>query len=153
MYMPKYYTMVSGEGKAPYALLAFDNVLRDAGIGDYNLVKVSSILPPNCEYQNCITIPKGSAVLAAYATITVADGDIGKTGVAIGIPSSIQDNGVIFEYSTNNKNENAGSIAEKMCIDALENRGKTIGSTMKSNKTIKGEKGAFSAAISAVVMW
>lgn len=57
---PQSYMLVSGIGKAEYPLVTFDNALRDAGIGDYNLVKVSSILPPKCIRKNVIDIKQGS---------------------------------------------------------------------------------------------
>ena len=57
-YEPHYYTLVSGIGKSQFPLVAFDNALRDAGIGDYNLVRVSSILPPNCKFCDKIAIKK-----------------------------------------------------------------------------------------------
>ena len=44
----KNYTIVSGVGKGLTSLSAFDNALLNAGVGDYNLVKVSSILPAKC---------------------------------------------------------------------------------------------------------
>ena len=39
--------ITSGKAEGPSKLNAFDNALLDAGIGDVNLIKVSSILPKN----------------------------------------------------------------------------------------------------------
>ena len=50
--VPKYAFIVSGCGKAKEKLASFEMALRDAGIAEYNLVKVSSILPPNCKIIN-----------------------------------------------------------------------------------------------------
>jgi pyruvoyl-dependent arginine decarboxylase len=47
---------VNGIGKSQYPLVAFDNALRNAGIGDFNLVKVSSIIPASCVYQERILV-------------------------------------------------------------------------------------------------
>jgi len=44
--LPSQFFMVAGKGDSEYALNAFDLALLDAGIGNLNLIKVSSILPP-----------------------------------------------------------------------------------------------------------
>ncbi|MCJ7816384.1 MAG: pyruvoyl-dependent arginine decarboxylase [Candidatus Aenigmarchaeota archaeon] len=36
-----------GTGEGPTALAAFDKALYDAGIGNYNLIKLSSVIPGN----------------------------------------------------------------------------------------------------------
>ena len=42
---PTEYRLSSGTGTSPHELVAFDNALLSAGISNYNLLKVSSILP------------------------------------------------------------------------------------------------------------
>ena len=42
-------SITSGKAEGPTILNAFDNALLDAGIGDVNLIKVSSILPTGAE--------------------------------------------------------------------------------------------------------
>jgi len=46
--VPKKVFFVSGKGFHKTKLAAFEQALRDAGIEKYNLVSVSSILPPYC---------------------------------------------------------------------------------------------------------
>lgn len=46
--MPKKVFFTKGVGKHRHELQAFELALRDAGIEKYNLVSVSSILPPGC---------------------------------------------------------------------------------------------------------
>ncbi len=41
--------MVRGVGKEKERLASFEMALRDAGIAEYNLVKVTSIFPPHCK--------------------------------------------------------------------------------------------------------
>ena len=50
--VPKFAFTTSGRGIAKEKLASFEMALRDAGIAEYNLVKVSSILPPNCKIIN-----------------------------------------------------------------------------------------------------
>jgi arginine decarboxylase len=51
-----------GIGHGDEKILSFENALRDAQISCYNLVKVSSILPANCEE---ITVQEGIKLLSA----------------------------------------------------------------------------------------
>ncbi len=42
-------TVTSGSGEGETPLAAFDNALKDAGVYNYNLIKLSSVIPPNSE--------------------------------------------------------------------------------------------------------
>ncbi len=46
--LPKFVFFVKGKGYHASKLGSLEQALRDAGIAKYNLVKVSSILPPHC---------------------------------------------------------------------------------------------------------
>jgi arginine decarboxylase len=50
MLLPKKVFLVCGEGCHEDPLMSFELALRDAGIEKFNLVPVSSILPPGCEF-------------------------------------------------------------------------------------------------------
>src|SRR5512138_3787561 len=52
------------------ALNAFDNALLAAGIGNVNLVKVSSIVPPDVDIVDLPAIKAGALVPTAYAAIS-----------------------------------------------------------------------------------
>ncbi len=45
--------IVSGKDEGPTRLNAFDNALTDAGIGDVNLIKVSSMLGKTHKLKTC----------------------------------------------------------------------------------------------------
>ncbi len=49
MYVPKQLFFTKGVGTHREKLSSFELALRDASIACYNLVRVSSIFPPNCE--------------------------------------------------------------------------------------------------------
>lgn len=49
MYLPKRMFLTKGAGKSKERLTSFELALRDAGIAEYNLVRVSSIFPPHCK--------------------------------------------------------------------------------------------------------
>jgi len=151
MFKPTKYTIVSGIGRSKYPLVAFDAALQDAGIGDYNLVKVSSIMPANCEYRDKIEIENGSIIFTAFATMTITEGETGSTGVAVAIPINPEHSGVIFENSAQDFSAEKNVIA--MAKQAMENRNKEYAEIKSSSKTATGEKGIFTSIISAVSMW
>lgn len=148
---PTHYTIVSGAGKGEHALSAFDNALLDAGIGDYNLVKVSSILPPACKFCETIDAPKGSIIFTAFGTVTIQDGEIGSTAVAVAIPDDDKQNGVIFEHHSNDATSE--KLVVEMCKNAMGIRSRSVAEIKFSSKTATGESGLYTALISAVAMW
>lgn len=152
-FKPRHFKMVSGIGKSLFPLAAFDNALRNAGIGDYNLVKVSSILPANCAYTENILLDNGSILYAAYSTLTVKEYETGITSVAVAVPLSEKDSGVIFECSLIDAKCDLENIAREMCIEAMKNRGKDVSKVISSSEKVRGEPQIFISSISAVVMW
>jgi arginine decarboxylase len=56
MYVPTKMFFTKGVGTHREQLTSFEMALRDARIACYNLFRVSSIFPPNCEE---VTIDKG----------------------------------------------------------------------------------------------
>lgn len=62
--------IVSGNDEGPTKLNAFDNALSDAGIGDVNLIKVSSMLGPNTEIVDLQDFKPGSMVNCVLAEVT-----------------------------------------------------------------------------------
>lgn len=153
MFTPRFYKIVSGRGESSFPLAAFDKALCNAGIGDFNLVKVSSILPANCVYNEKITLKSGSILYAAYATITIKKGEKGQTAVAVAIPDNKDENGVIFENSLMNDTGDCELIVKNMCQEAMNQRNRIIKEIKKSSQNILGVEDKFVSAISAVVMW
>lgn len=64
---PKLVCLASGAAEGDSELTAFDNALRKAGIGDVNLVRVSSIVPPGAVLSSLPDLPMGTLTPAAYA--------------------------------------------------------------------------------------
>ncbi|MDO5848272.1 MAG: arginine decarboxylase, pyruvoyl-dependent [Methanobrevibacter sp.] len=78
--------IVSGKDEGPTKLNAFDNALTNAGIGDVNLIKVSSMLAGNTEVQEIVPLKPGSMVNCVLSTITSdKPGDILTAVVAVAI--------------------------------------------------------------------
>jgi arginine decarboxylase len=71
---PANYFFAKGHAEGYMELNAFDAALLDAGIGNTNLVKMSSILPPGCLQIQPLPLPPGCLVPVAYSAITCRRG-------------------------------------------------------------------------------
>ena len=67
---PRLVCLASGAAEGDSGLTAFDNALRKGGIGDVNLMRVSSIVPPGAKMSPLPDLPMGSLTPAAYAVET-----------------------------------------------------------------------------------
>ena len=93
--------ITSGKAEGPSKLNAFDNALLDAGIGDVNLIKVSSIIPANSEFVELPKLKPGdmtNCVLAHAASNQ--KGDIITAVIAVAISN---DFGCVVEHSEVNE--------------------------------------------------
>ncbi len=105
---PNIYSLKCAYGESISQLNAFDTALLKSGVGNVNLVKMSSILPPNCRYKENIVLPPGDLVPVAYASISSdKKGELISASVALGIPKDKSKNGLIMEY------ENIGITKEE----------------------------------------
>lgn len=80
-------SIVSGKDEGPTKLNAFDNALSDAGIGDVNLIKVSSMLAGNTEICELPKLKAGAmvnCVLSEIASDNPGDEITAVVAVAIG---------------------------------------------------------------------
>lgn len=62
--------IVSGKDEGPTKLNAFDNALSKAGIGDVNLIKVSSMLAGNAEIKKLPKLKAGAMVNCVLSEVT-----------------------------------------------------------------------------------
>ena len=56
---PKKFTIVTGHAEGATPLNAYDHALLASGLGNLNLLRLSSILPPGAEYVEKLEIPPG----------------------------------------------------------------------------------------------
>ena len=62
--------IVSGKDEGPTKLNAFDNALTDAGIGDVNLIQVSSMISGNAKIETLPKLKAGAMVNCVLSEIT-----------------------------------------------------------------------------------
>ncbi len=112
----------SSEGATP--LNAFDAALLKSGIGNTNLIKISSILPPNCQLMDHPpSIEPGKLIPVAYGTIfSDIPGEKIAAGVAVAIPEDPALPGVIMEYSSRGHKEEIETIVRGMAEEAFRVR-------------------------------
>ena len=128
-YIAHEYCISYGVGESDKGLPSFDKALLDAGVGNYNLVKLSSTLPADCKQIDVRKISEhikeGSLLPTAYATITSdKKGESIVSVIGVGHPKDKTKVGVIMEYSAKNKSvEEANKILDSMIIEAFNERG------------------------------
>ena len=118
---PASYTLAVGAAAGPTPMNAFDNALLVAGIGNVNLMKVSSILPPGAKFVESLEIPPGSLVPTAYCTWT-SEIPNEPIAAAVGVGLSRDSFGVIMEYAGTGTREYAESEVSRMLEAAFQQR-------------------------------
>src|SRR5215470_3739361 len=92
-------SMTAGTAEGGTPLNAFDNALLAAGIGNVNLIKVSSIVPPEVDIVDWPQIKPGALVPTASAAMTRSTPrQILPAAVAYALPLDRPKPGVIMEF-------------------------------------------------------
>ena len=126
--------IVCGKDEGPTKLNAFDNALSDAGIGDMNLIKVSSMLSGNAEICDLPKLKAGSMVNCVLSKITSDNsGDEIMAVIAVAIGNEL---GCVVETTGTNENiENLEKEAEFMVRYMMEKRGVEINDLIVKSST------------------
>ena len=133
--------IVSGKDEGPTKLNAFDNALTDAGIGDVNLIKVSSMLAGNAKIEELPQLKPGSMVNCVLSEVTSdTPGDKITAVIAIAIGEKL---GCVVETTGINKTEEELiKEAEMMVTYMMEKRGVEIKEMKVESSTTTVEKTA-----------
>src|SRR5947209_18051515 len=106
---------------------AFDNALLVAGIGNINLIKISSILPPDVPVIELPKIKLGALIPTAYAAMTSeTPGETIAAAVGYAIPDDPAKNGVIMEFHGIASRAEAERQIHLMLDEAFRVRGEII---------------------------
>lgn len=118
-------TVGRAEGGTP--LNAFDNALLAAGIGNINLIKVSSIVPPDVSIVELPKIKPGALIPAAYAAATSeVPGETVAAAVGYALPDDPARAGVIMEFHGVATRDDAERAIQTMLDEAFRVRGEAI---------------------------
>lgn len=153
--LPTNFYITSGFGLDSDALVSFDKALIDANISNYNLLKISSILPPYCTQSKSISSKFGSPLLTAYGTLSSNKiNTIISSAVAVGIPKRESDVGVIMEGSSF---ENSKLLEKRVCNmvkKAMKNHQIELSNIISSSvECVVNHDGIFATTISAIVLF
>lgn len=148
---PQRFMIVASAAEANHALTAFDAALLNAGLGNVNLVRLSSILPPGCrEEENGIDFPPGSFVPTAYGTFSSeVKGE--HIAAAVGIGFTAGSFGVIMEHAGYCSAGAARNKVEAMIEEAFLNRGLILNGLKIRTVEHKVEKAG--AVLAVVALW
>jgi arginine decarboxylase len=128
--MTKRITMAAataGHAEGGSSLNAFDNALLTAGIGNINLIKVSSIVPPEVSLVELPKVRPGALVPTAYAAITSeTPGQTLAAAVGYALPDDPAKNGVIMEFHGVATRPEAERAIDAMLEEAFQVRGEAI---------------------------
>jgi arginine decarboxylase len=123
---PDIYFLCSGSSEGQAELTSFDGALLASGIGNTNLIRLSSILPPHCAQVQPFIPRQGSFLPIAYAAITSSTpGEIISAAVSVAIPDDRSLNGVIMEHSSTASLEVVEKKVRALAVEAMEMRGIT----------------------------
>lgn len=152
-----FYKIDAGHGTGNHRLNAFDRALLDAGCGNYNLLRVSSILPPAAVQSKTISLPEGSLLSVAYASVMAEPGQYGESvisaAVAIGIPEDKTQVGVIMEYSSRCDKQQAINQVVSMVKTAMADRGIETFSTVSSADSCNTSFDSYACAFAYVAIF
>jgi arginine decarboxylase len=117
----------AGHAEGGSSLNAFDNALLAAGIGNINLIKVSSIMPPEVAVVELPKIRPGAIIPTAYAAITSeTPGEMLAAAVGYALPDDPAKNGVIMEFHGVATQAEAEQAIDTMLEEAFRVRGEVI---------------------------
>lgn len=150
---PTNYLITSGTGEDYFELVSFDKALFQSRVANYNLVRVSSILPPGCNEKKEIDINEGSILYTAYSHICSNEEGVISAAIAVAIPYAADNIGVIMEYSCFQPKEYAIEQVIRMVKESMKVRRIQIKEIKYTAAETFAHAGSFSSAFAAIAMW
>lgn len=154
--LPNAYFLVSGKGEGNTSLNAFDHAIMNAGVGNTNLIRLSSILPPNAKKINPISLPYGALVPIAYSFFSTIGNKVISASLSVGIPKDITKPGLIMETSGFDIKKNMELKAIEMAKDGFHFRGEkleNIESISIEYENTNSTKDKFICVFCGIVLW
>ncbi len=123
--VPKRLFLTKGVGKHKERLTSFELALRDAGIAAQNLVRVSSIFPPNCKIvarkDGLKYLNPGEVVFAVVAENSTREPHrLTAASIGVAIPADRGTYGYLSEHHSFGETDDvAGEYAEELAAEML----------------------------------
>jgi len=170
--------LVRGKGRHREKLVSFENALREAGISPYNLVRVSSILPPHCRLVSKaagskLLFPGQILFVVLSENVTDEPGALVSASIGVAVPDDPARYGYLAEHSDVGKSARDVSLhteylAAEMLATKLGEKLKEPGpgefakvfrvsnglslKTRSVTQTARGEAGVWTTAVAAAVL-
>jgi arginine decarboxylase len=149
---PSHYFLCAGHAEGGSPLNAFDHALLDAGVGDTNLVRMSSILPPACQRVEPFELPGGALVPVAYARANSSSpGAVIAAAVAIAVPEDPTLPGLIMEHHAAGPLEQAVARVREMVVHGMRHRNRAVAEVITRGAEHVVER--HGATFAGVVLW
>ena len=123
--VPKRIFLTKGVGKHRERLTSFELALRDAGIAAQNLVRVSSIFPPNCKLiprkEGLPYLSHGEVTFAVVAENSTREPHrLTAASIGLAIPADRSTYGYLSEHHSFGETDDvAGDYAEELAAEML----------------------------------
>lgn len=123
--VPRKIFLTKGVGKHKERLTSFELALRDAGIAAQNLVRVSSIFPPNCKLigrkEGLKFLNPGEVVFAVVAENSTREPHrLVASSIGLALPADRTTYGYLSEHhSFGEPDDVAGDYAEELAAEML----------------------------------
>ncbi|NYT05202.1 MAG: arginine decarboxylase, pyruvoyl-dependent [Methanomicrobiales archaeon] len=160
MFVPKKVFFTSGTGKHAERLTSFEMALREARIECYNLVTVSSILPPKCQIvskdEGLKELHAGSIVFTVMSRLSSNEPSrrvSASVGVAIPEDKDVQWGYFAEHHSFGQSKKRAGEYAEQLAFDMYKSiTDKTPAKTLNITESAEvSDEGEWATVIAAAI--
>jgi arginine decarboxylase len=124
-YVPSQMCLTKGRGTHREKLTSFELALRDAGIASFNIVSVSSIVPPNCKLipakRGLARLTPGEIVHCVLARSQTSEANrLIASSIGVAIPKDRSRYGYLSEHHTFGQNQRqASDYAEDLAASML----------------------------------
>ncbi len=141
----------TGHAEGETKLNAFDNALIAAGIGDWNLVKVTSVAPASARLIDLRPQAESGSVVPVVLATAQSDrpGERVTSSVAIGRGNG--SHGMIMEASGPGEPEEMETVVRRMLNESFMRRGLELETVTVRSVSHTVEK--IGASVAAVVLW
>ena len=123
--IPREVFLTKGTGRHKEKLQSFEIALRDAGIAQFNIVRVSSIFPPNCKIsakdKGLLKLSAGQIVFAVLSeNSTYEPNRLIAASIGLAIPADKNRYGYLSEHHSFGQTDSvAGEYAEDLAASML----------------------------------
>jgi len=157
VYVPSEVFVVSGVGRHDVGVASFERALRDAGVEPYNLVPVSSVVPPDASFvdprKGAGSLDPGQVVHAVLGRDTVSGGeDEGEATAAVGVALPDEGHGYFVERSgVDRAGDEAETLAREM-VETSDSAGEVVESFAEEERATADGDGLVTAVVAAVLV-